>query len=267
VELLTWTFLILITLAGIIAGILFSFYFLQERLIFNPIKLPREYQYPFKTDFEERFYKIDESIELNALLFKAKESKGLIFYIHGNADNLRYWGDFASFFTKRKYDVFMYDFRGFGKSSGKIAGERNLQRDAKILYREMLKEYEEENIVIYGFSLGTGIAARLGSKNQPKALILEAPYYNFVELVNYHKAYLPATLISKYHFRINRYLKEANCPIYIFHGTEDQKVPYYLGAKLKGINPRLKFVTIKGAAHNDMQSIKKYRKYMSDILR
>jgi pimeloyl-ACP methyl ester carboxylesterase len=161
----------------------------------------------------------------------------------------------------------MYDFRGFGKSDGKIRGERSLQRDAKILYHKMLNEYDESKIVIYGFSIGTGIAARLGSKNHPKALILEAPYFNFIELVKYHKSYLPANLISKYHFRINKYLLEVVVPLYVFHGTEDRKVPFYLGAKLRGINPSLKFISVKGATHNDMQSMKKYRKWISDILR
>ncbi len=265
-EVLTWTLLVLLILAGIITGVLFTFYYLQEKIIFNPIRLPKNYQFPFKADFEERFYEVEKGVSLNTLLFKVKKPKGLIFYIHGNADNLRYWGDFAFFFNQQQYDVFMYDFRGFGKSNGKIKGEKNLQRDAKILYQKMLEEYEESKVIIYGFSIGTGIAARLGSKNQPKALILEAPYFNFIELVKYHKAYLPAKLISKYHFRTNRYLKKASCPLYIFHGTEDRKVPYHLGKKLEGVNPNISFISIEGAAHNDMQSMQKYREELVKLL-
>jgi alpha-beta hydrolase superfamily lysophospholipase len=265
-EILVWTFIILITLVGIIAGILFSFYFLQEKLIFNPIRLPKDYHYPFKDKFEEHFIEVDPGVFLNCLHFRAEKPKGVIFYIHGNGDNLRYWGDLAPFFLEHQYDVFMYDFRGFGKSDGKIKGERNLQRDAKHLYHHLKKEYEEEDIIIYGFSLGTGIAARLGSKNIPKMLILEAPYYNFISLVNYHKAYLPASLISKYYFRINRYLPEVKCPLYIFHGTEDRKVPFYLGAKLKETNSNMAFIAVKDATHNDMQSMEVYRREMAKIL-
>ena len=265
-EILLWSFISLIILIGIIAGILLSFYFLQEKLIFSPIKLPEEYKYPFKQKFEERFYDIEPGVKLNALLFKAENSKGLIFYIHGNADNLRYWGEFAEFFVQRHYDVFMYDFRGFGKSTGEIKGERNLQRDAKFLYFQLLKEYKESSVIIYGFSIGTGIAARLGSNNNPKALILEAPFFNFISLVNYHKAYLPASWISKYYFRINRYLAHTTAPLYIFHGTEDRKVPFYLGERLIGINPALNFISVKNATHNDMQSMEVYQKEMDRIL-
>ncbi|MCB0803948.1 MAG: alpha/beta fold hydrolase [Flavobacteriales bacterium] len=265
-ETTTWVVIISVLIITMLLGVFFSFYFLQEKLIFSPIKLPIDYVYPFQSEFEERFYEVEPGIRLNALLFKVKNPKGLIFYIHGNGDNLRYWGDFAHYFTHFEYDVFMYDFRSFGKSNGYIRGERNLQKDAKFLYHELIKEYGEENMVIYGFSIGTGIASRLASKNNPKLLILEAPYYNFIDLVKYHKAYLPADLISKYHFRTNRYLPLVKCPITIFHGTEDRKVPYSSGEKLRDLNPKLHFVPVAGATHSDLQLMDVFQLEMQKIL-
>ncbi len=265
-EVLIWTFLTLIILAGLIAGILLTFYLLQEKIIFSPIQLDQDYKYPFKEDFEERFYEVEPGVKLNCLHFKAKQSKGLIFYVHGNADNLRYWGDFARFFLDLNYDVFMYDFRSFGKSEGKINGERNMQRDAKRLYEIMLKEYEESKVIIYGFSLGTGIASRLASKQHPRMLILEAPYYNFISLANYHKSYLPTTWISKYRFKTNRYLKNVTVPIHIFHGTADKKVPYFLGERLKGTNDSIQFYTVEGATHNEMQDMELFQVKMKELL-
>lgn len=264
-EAITWTILIILITAGIIVGILLTFYLLQEKIIFSPIKLPKDYHFPFE-NVEERNVEVDNGVFLNSLLFKSVSPKGLIFYIHGNADNLRYWGDFAKFFTKRNYDVFMYDFRGFGKSDGKIIGEKSIQRDAKILYLEMKKLYPEERIIIYGFSLGTGIASKLASRNKAKMLILEAPFYHFIDLVKYHKAYLPASWITKYHFRTNRYLRDVESDVHIFHGTNDRKVPYYLGEKLRDINPNTIFYPIKDATHNDMQSMEEFQLLMDKIL-
>ncbi len=265
-ELSSWIILSSILLVALLIGVLLSFYFLQEKLIFSPIRLPRDYEYPFDIPFEERNFEVEPGIQLNALLFRVPKPKGLIFYIHGNAENLRYWGDFAHFYTEYNYDVLMYDFRGFGKSDGQINGERSLQKDAKSIYQQISKEYGEERCVIYGFSIGTGIAARLASNNQPKLLILEAPYFNFIDLVKYHKAYLPADLISKYHFRTNRYLPDVNCPIAIFHGTEDRKVPFYSGKKLVSLNPKLEFFPIEGATHSDMQVMEAYTREMKRIL-
>lgn len=265
-ETITWIVIITVLLLTMLVGVLLSFYFLQEKIIFSPITLPQDYVYPFEQDFEERFYETDDGTKLNALLFKVEKPRGLIFYIHGNSDNLRYWGDFAPYFTKHSYDVFMYDFRSFGKSTGKIKGERNLQRDAKFLFKEMLKEYDASDIVIYGFSIGTGIAARLASKNKAKHLILEAPYFNFIDLVKYHKGYLPGELISRYHFRTNRYLPHVEYPITIFHGTEDRKVPYRSGEKLRDLNPNLHFVPVAGAAHTDMQIMDVFHEEMKKIL-
>jgi len=268
VEILFWIFVIILILAGLLVGVLFSFYFLQEKLIFSPIKLPKQYPYPFDSEFEELNLEVEHKVNLNALLFKtnSKVRKGVVFYIHGNADNLRYWGDFADFFTQLKHDVFMYDFRGFGKSDGSIRSEKKLHRDAEILYHYLLRQYSEDEIVIYGFSLGTGIAAKLASEHKAKALILEAPYYNFIGLVNYHKAYLPARLISKYRFKINRFLKKVDFPVYIFHGTEDRKVPFYLGEKLKDVSDQIRFFEVKNATHNEMQEMTKYREEMKKIL-
>jgi len=234
-------------------------------MIFSPIRLPRDYNFPFENT-EEMFFQVEDGIDLNCLLFKSKQSKGLIFYIHGNADNLRYWGDFAPFFIDRGYDVFMYDFRGFGKSRGKIRNERTMQRDNKILYQRMVELYGEENIIVYGFSIGTGLAARLANRNSPKMLVLEAPYDNFISLIKFHKAYLPASWITKYHFRINKYLEQINCPTHIFHGTEDRKVPYYLGERLRGLNENVSFHTVNDATHSDMQSMAYYQRKMDELL-
>lgn len=265
-ETFVWTFLITIVLIGLIVGVLLAFYFLQEKIIFSPIKLDEDYHYPFEIEFEEKFYEVDLGIRLNTLLFKAKESKGLIFYVHGNADNLRYWGQFAAFFVDLGYDVFMFDFRGFGKSDGKIKGERLLQRDTKRLYLKMLEQYDSSKIHIYGFSLGTGIAARLASRQPCATLFLEAPYFNFVDLINYHKGYLPASWISRYYFRTNKYLKDVEAPIHIFHGTEDRKVPYFLGKKLKDNFPEVNFYKVEGCTHNEMQEMKLFQEEMKRIL-
>ena len=260
-----WIWVGLVLIVTMIAGLLFGFYLLQEKLIFSPIKLPQDYKFPF-SNYEELNFKMEDGTTINSILFKVKEPKGVVFYVHGNADNIRYYGDFAKVFLKNDYDVFMYDFRGFGKSGGRIINERTLQRDNKRLYEKIAKRYGEKNLVVYGYSIGTGLAARVASKHSPKALVLETPYYDFIDIIKYHKAYLPARLITKYFFRTHKYLKNCNCPVYAFHGTEDRRVPYYSGLKLKKSYPEMDFTTIKGGTHNDLHSTKEYLDKLKGIL-
>lgn len=107
-----------------IAGILYVamcifLYFIQERLLFFPEKLPQNYRFAFTHDFEELKIEMEDEILLNGILFKIQNPKGLIFYLHGNAGSLRTWGEAAKIYTDMSYDLFMLDYRGYGKSEGK----------------------------------------------------------------------------------------------------------------------------------------------------
>ena len=81
----------------IICGLL---YFFQEKLIFFPEKLSKEYKFDFNRNFEEINIKTKDNITLNGVLFKSDSSKGLIFYLHGNAGSLRSWGEVSETYTK-----------------------------------------------------------------------------------------------------------------------------------------------------------------------
>ena len=93
-------------------------YFIQEKLIFFPEKLDKEYKFGFDQNFEELNFKTEDNVLLNGILFKADTSKGVIFYLHGNAGSLKSWGEIAKTYTDISYDLFMLDYRGYGKSEG-----------------------------------------------------------------------------------------------------------------------------------------------------
>lgn len=163
------TILIIVLLSILLIGAL---YFFQEKLIFFPQKLEQSYRYDFGHNFKELMIKTSDDKLLNALLFEADRPKGLIFYLHGNAGSLESWGSVAKLYTDMNYDVFILDYRGFGKSEGKIIGEEQLFEDNQIAYNKLKEIYKEEDIIILGHSIGTGLAAKLASENNPKLLIL-----------------------------------------------------------------------------------------------
>lgn len=257
---------ILVVIPLLVGITLLMLHLLQEKMIFLSYKLPMDYEFRFTIPFDERIFITNDGNAVHALHFKAEHSKGLIFYLHGNAGALDFWGGKAKDFYDNGYDVLMMDYRGYGKSDGRIYLEHHLTDDARYLYSEMLKEYVEQHIIIYGISLGTGIATILASENQPKMLMLETPYYNFLDVAKYHFPYLPMRLILKYRFRTAKHIMNVNAPIVVFHGTDDLTVPYKSSLKLQKKQPKLVLHTFKGGGHNDLNTFPEYHELLRGYL-
>lgn len=258
------TIKIVLILYGIICGLLFFF---QEKMIFFPQKLSKDYSFTFEQKFQEIHVKAPDKAVLHGLLFKADSSKGLIFYLHGNAGSLKRWGSISSTYTALHYDVFMLDYRGYGKSEGSIKSQEQLFTDVQAAYDEMLKIYPEEEIIIIGFSIGSGIAAKLASENHPKLLILEAPYYHLTDMMHQRYPFVPGFLL-KYKLETNQYLEDCKMPVVIFHGTNDKVIYYGSSLKLKKhFKPQDTLITLEGQEHNGIAKNVDYITALSEILK
>ncbi|MGE0562001.1 MAG: alpha/beta hydrolase [Flavobacteriales bacterium] len=256
-----------IILPAVVVSLGIALYVFQERLIFHPLKLSQKHLFKFEPTFTEINYTTEDGKTINALLFKTNlKTKGIVYYHHGNADNLEYWGARAIDFTSRGYDVLMYDYRGFGKSTGKVKNEKMIMADALMIYKKLLYDYKERDIIIYGTSLGTGIATRLAHENNPKILILETPYFNFYDVSKFHYPYLPNSILLHYKFKINKLLPEIKIPVYIFHGTEDETVPYNSSERLVLLSKNTELITIKNGSHSNLNTFHVYHEKLSEIL-
>ncbi|WP_298900168.1 alpha/beta fold hydrolase [uncultured Psychroserpens sp.] len=243
-----------------------SLHFLQEKILFLPTVLEQDYQYEFDYPFEELFLKPEEGVSLNAIHFKVENPKGVILYFHGNAGDLSRWGAIAEYFVAKHYDVLIIDYRTYGKSKGKLS-EEAFYRDAQYCYDYLLNDYSEDDIVIYGRSLGTGVATYLASKNKPKQLILETPYYSILDVAKHRFPIFPVSTLLKYKFPSNEFIVDVSCPITIFHGTDDAVVPYSSAEKLNTVAPsQTNFITIKGGGHNNLEDFDKYQIVIDEIL-
>ena len=254
----------LLVLTIIICGV---FYMNQEKLIFFPEKLDKSFQFDFDQKFEEIYIRTNDGINLHGLLFSVDNSKGLIFYLHGNAGSLSSWGGVAETYTDLNYDVFILDYRGYGKSEGSINGERQLFRDIQIAYDNLQKRYVENKIIILGYSIGSGPAAKIASANNPKLLILQAPYYNLPDIMRKFYPLIP-TFVLKYKFRTNKYIKECKMPVVIFHGDQDEVIYYGSSLKLKKLfKPEDRLITLEGQYHNGMTDNPDYKIELKKILK
>jgi len=239
----------------------------QNKLIFFPEKLPQEHVFNFPFPFEEINVQTENDVTINALHFKANQSKGVVLYFHGNAGSLVGWGYVAPDFLTNGYDLFIIDYRTFGKSTGNLS-EKALLQDADSLYNYLLKSYSEDKIIVYGRSLGTGIATKLATKYSPKMLVLETPYYNFKSLAKKHFPFLPVSLILRYKFPTDKWIVNVNCPIYLIHGTSDHIVPYQSSKKLiELIGSKGELFTIVGGGHNNLSDFPEFHQGLSKVLK
>ncbi len=236
---------------------LFSY---QERLIFHPEDIPDDYLYDFPWEFEEMYFEPRRGISLNAVLFKANQPKGLVLFFHGNSGSIASWGEVAKEVLENGYHMLMYDYRGFGKSTGKTILELPMHKDAEFIYGVLRDRYPDLPIVLFGQSLGTGIASRLASRVDARSLILITPYFNFTDVVRFHYPFLPVRRLLKYTFNNNRYLADVKCPVHIIHGTKDEMIPYESSIRLNAINDEFVLTTINGGNHGNLQQYEEYQR-------
>ncbi|MBX2827406.1 MAG: lysophospholipase [Flavobacteriaceae bacterium] len=255
------------SLLGLYLLIALLMFMLQEKLIFLPTTLPQEYPYTFQQDFEELFLETDDGARLNALHFKTHNPKGLILYFHGNAGDLSRWGNVTSYFNQFDYDVLVMDYRTYGKSTGKLS-EKALYKDAQLFYDTAKELYAEQDIVVYGRSLGTTFATYVAAQNQPQRLILETPFYGLETLAKERYWFLPVSGLLRYKFPNWKHAERVSCPITILHGTEDNVVPYSSGKQLYETLPKDqgKLVTISGGAHNNLIDFPAYHEAIRAVL-
>lgn len=256
----------MILIVGFLYGIVcLVAYGMQERLIFHPDVLPNDFVFEFEGNFDELFIEVAEGIQLNALHFKAKNPKGIVFYVHGNAGSLYDWGSLSSFYRSLDYDLLMFDYRGFGKSNGKIRNQQQFFADVQVMYDYTKTLYAESNIIVEGFSIGTATAAKIATENQPRHLVLKAPYYSLPHLIKSIHPYLPARLV-KYSFRTIDFLKKVTCSVTIFHGTIDELIPISNAELLSKEVPSVEFIAVPHCQHNDLPYKKAYQDRMRTLL-
>lgn len=248
----------------IIIGLL---YLNQEFLFFHANKLDKNHQFTFLGKHQEVTIKTPDNINLHGLLFKAENTKGLIFYLHGNAGNVDMWGSIAENYTHLGYDIFILDYRGFGKSEGEISSEEQLFSDISSAYNQLKKLYKEENIIITGYSIGSGMATYLASKNNPKSLILQAPYYCLEDLATEKFPIVP-DFVVKYKIPTFEFMENVKSPIYVFHGFEDNVIPYQNALKLKALfKQKDKLISLKNQDHLGINGNEEFLLELKEILK
>lgn len=242
------------------------FYFFQHFIFFRPEILDPSFKYNYPFPFKELDFETEDGGKISGIYFKVPSSRGVVFYLKGNSRSIKGWGKFAKDFLSNGYDFVMVDYRGFGKSKGKRSQER-LFNDSQFMYKWLREKYTEDQIILYGRSLGSGIAARIASWNNPRLLILDSPYYSFYYNTRRFIFWTPLKWILRYSIRTDQYIKSITCPVQIIHGTKDHLFPYKQSEMLKSLVPeKVSLVPIEGAHHNNLPDFPAYHQALYDSL-
>ena len=242
-------------------------YFLQEKFIFNPEKLKQDFQFKYDIPFREYFFDIEPGVRINGLHFFRDNPAGLILYFHGNSRSIKGWAKYARDFYRYNYDVVLVDYRGFGKSTGK-RGEKEMLSDMQFVYKTLLETYPEQHIIVYGRSIGSGFASKIASDNSPRFLILDAPYYSFLKVVERFLPILPVRYVLRFHLRTDKWIPMVKCHTYILHGTRDWLIPIKHSERLQKINSqKITLIRIHGGGHNNLPDFDEYHNFVRDILK
>jgi len=237
-------------------------YVKQEALIFHPRAHAQDYSYG---NYPERWVTTKDGARLHGLHLR-NGGEGVILYLHCNVgDNGRSLHQTRSLHDLG-YDLFLVDYRGFGKSEGDLNSEEDMTVDLQVVYDQLKTEYPEDKIVLAGYSLGSGPASFLAANNKPGAVVLVAPYTSLTDMKNLFFWIFPDFLL-KYKLDNKTNLAQASSPVYILHGTDDELIPLEMGKELEALDPeRIKLVELNGVGHRGAILNSMFKTVMNEVV-
>ncbi len=243
-------------------GALGAVYWRQESLLFHPevmaVDQPLSRGQPGDAQWLEEVWIPVPGARLHALHLRHPKPRGLIFFLHGNGGNATTWMGNPEWYRQRNFDVFLLDYRGFGKSTGEISSEAQLHADVEAAWAWVAPRYVGRPIVVYGRSLGTGLAVRLAQEVSPALLVLVSPYASVQELARRDYPLVPDWLL-KYPLSSESRIAAVSSPIFILHGTEDALIPLEHARRLARLAAgRAQLQEIEGASHGDIHRVPAY---------
>lgn len=223
----------------------------QRRFIFRRTRRP--YRSPGELALDnvyELWLNTPDGEQLLSWQVKPQPGMPVILYIHGQYCNLSNRAERVNRFTRDGYGLLMLSLRGFGLSSGRPS-EKNAVADALLAYHFLRKSgYAAADIIVYGESLGSGVAVQVAARRPIAALVLEAPYTTMRDLVRYRFRFVPAYAFVKDEFNSMRHIENVTAPLLVVHSLGDDVIPIAFGHWLYNAAPgEKKFLRVRGAGH------------------
>ncbi|HEY6135044.1 MAG TPA: alpha/beta fold hydrolase [Rubrivivax sp.] len=251
-----WGLNALLLALALYAALMLALWVGQERLIFYPVPLAAGHRFDFGADVHETWIEVPGA-RLNALHLRRPQPEGVVFFLHGNSGNLDSWFTNAEFYRHANLDLFMIDYRGFGKSSGRIESQAQLEADVRAAWATIAPRYAGQRRVFFGRSLGTALAASMAAELQPELTVLVSPYESMVSMAAEHYPWVPRALL-RYPLRTDAALMQLKHPVLLVHGEGDALISIRHSERLLLHAPHARLLRLPGVGHNDVHESRLY---------
>jgi len=224
----------------------------QSRFIYFPEH--RIYETPrlMGLPFEDVSFETSDGVKLSGWFIPVEQPKGVILFCHGNAGNISHRLDSIKIFHRLGLSTFIFDYRGFGQSDGKVT-EKGTYLDAEAAWNYLVgkKQAAPSEIIIFGRSLGGAVASWLAKEHTPKGLIIESTFSSVQDIAADLYPYLPVKLLARFHYNAVDYIRRVKCPVMVIHSRNDDIIPFKHGRRLfEAAHEPKEFLEITGS-HNE----------------
>ncbi len=233
-------------------GLTLILFLFQARLLFFPTRGIVATPATIGLAYEDVQFTTEDGVTLSGWFVPAKEGKRVVLFFHGNAGNISHRLESIEQFHRLGLNVFIIDYRGYGRSGGRIS-EAGSYLDAEAAWRYLVEErrVEPERIIIFGRSLGGGVATWLAKTHPPKALILESTFTSVPDVAARQLSFFPVRLLARIEYNSVERLPQVTVPILIIHSPDDQVIPYSHGRRLFEVAPEPKEFLRMVGGHNE----------------
>ncbi|MDH5444041.1 MAG: alpha/beta hydrolase [Gammaproteobacteria bacterium] len=246
---LIWAILAIVGIAYI--GVCIFLFLFQARVIFFPDLPGRQLEmFPNNINlaFEDVYAKTEDGEIIHGWYVPAENATVTMLFSHGNAGNISHRLESIALYNSLGMNVLIYDYRGYGQSTGKIS-EQGFYQDIDAMWRVLTEQkgIRAENIILFGRSLGAAIASQLATRVKAGAVIIESPFTSVPDMGAKLYPFLPVRLLSRFQLSNIIHASQAQSPVLVVHSRHDEIIPFSHGEKVfeSAAEPRV-FLPISG---------------------
>ena len=224
----------------------------QPQMIFYPMSAHEQTPKDWGMEYEDVFLDTADKVRLHGWYIPRQGASKVVLFFHGNAGNISHRGESIKIFHRLGLNVFIIDYRGYGKSAGK-PGEKGMYADAKAAWHYLTgkRAINENDIIIFGRSLGGVIASQLATEVTPDKLIIESAFSSSRDMGREIYPLLSNVILMRYCFNAAENVKQIRSPVLIAHSPDDDIIPYVLGEKIfQAANEPKTFLKMRGDHNN-----------------